>query len=155
LLHLAKQDVIDYALKHKLSWHEDTTNHDERYTRNYIRHRLLGTVDADTRQQLLAIIGSLQSLNATLDADIAVALSEHTDADRLDASWLKTLPHDVACEIMASWLRSNQVADYDRPTIERLVVQAKTKPAGKRLAVRRGVYMHVEPRTLALMRSER
>lgn len=41
LLSFSKQQLIDYAKQHHLTWVEDATNTDEKYLRNYIRHRLI------------------------------------------------------------------------------------------------------------------
>ena len=155
LLNVSKKDITAYALKHKLSWREDTTNHDERYTRNYIRHRLLVKCDPKTRQQLLQNLRELGAINRQLDDLLNAELMAHIYNDKLDAQWLRGLPHDVACEVMASWLRSRNLADFDRPTIERLVMQAKTKAVGKRLAVRRNTYVTVGAEGLALTLAER
>ena len=36
-----KEAFYRYASKHNLTWHEDTSNDDTRYTRNYIRHGMM------------------------------------------------------------------------------------------------------------------
>lgn len=41
LLDISRQEIESYATKNKLRWHEDSTNTDTRYTRNYIRHQIL------------------------------------------------------------------------------------------------------------------
>jgi tRNA(Ile)-lysidine synthase len=41
LLNISRADIEGYARTNKLKWHEDLTNKDTRYNRNYIRHRLL------------------------------------------------------------------------------------------------------------------
>ena len=40
--------------------------------------------------------------------------------------WFNQLPHAVAREILAAWLRQHDIRDFDRKTLERLVVAAKT-----------------------------
>ena len=37
LLGFAKAQIIDYAKNHSLTWHEDSTNQDETYLRNWVR----------------------------------------------------------------------------------------------------------------------
>ena len=149
LLKVPKNDIKSHALKQKLSWREDSTNHDERYTRNYIRHRLLVRFDTRARQQLLAIIERQQSINTELDQLLAVG------AGALDRSWFMSLPHDVAKEVMATWLRQNGIADFDRQTIDRLTIQAKTKPVGKRLDVLHKKQIIIKHKQLALTAMER
>ena len=41
LLDISRAEVESYAVTEKLEWHEDQTNRDTNYNRNYIRHRLL------------------------------------------------------------------------------------------------------------------
>jgi len=41
LLDVPRSDIVAYAQAHQLTWHEDTTNTDTTYSRNYIRHRIL------------------------------------------------------------------------------------------------------------------
>lgn len=151
LLDISKAQIEDYAIKHKLSWHNDTTNHDERYTRNYIRHRLLVRFNADARQQLLAILQQVQAINSELD-DVLGPLTQATELSRL---WFSALPYDVATEVMASWLRAQNVADFDRKTIARLTVGVKTKPPGKRIEVLHGRQLLIGQESLALTLSER
>lgn len=38
LLHVNKSELITYLETREISWFEDESNHDERYTRNYFRH---------------------------------------------------------------------------------------------------------------------
>jgi len=41
LLYVSKQEILEYANNNHLQWHEDSTNADENYLRNYIRLKLL------------------------------------------------------------------------------------------------------------------
>ncbi|MEI7456272.1 MAG: tRNA lysidine(34) synthetase TilS [Nitrosomonadales bacterium] len=41
LLHFTRDDITAYAAAHCLEWIEDESNADERYPRNFLRHRLL------------------------------------------------------------------------------------------------------------------
>ena len=45
LLHVSKADIRAYAEKQQLKWHEDSTNQDEKYLRNYIRRNWLPQFD--------------------------------------------------------------------------------------------------------------
>lgn len=152
LLETPKSDILAYAAQQNLSWHEDTTNHDQRYSRNYIRHRLLVRFDANARQQLLTHIHHLQTVNDELDQLLAVLVPA---TNGLDRQWFSSLPHLVSREVMANWLRRNQLANFDKPTLERLTIQAKVRPVGKRLDVRKGYQLIISEKCLALKLSER
>ena len=149
-LGVPKTDIVAYATQQNLSWREDTTNYDERYTRNYIRHRLLVRLNPGARQQLLATITEMQQLNAQIDELITAQLTEYDQAEGLDRRWFSALPHDVSREVMATWLRMHDIADFDRKTIERLTVQAKIMHPGKRLDVMHGRAIEVGREYLAL-----
>jgi tRNA(Ile)-lysidine synthetase-like protein len=149
LLDTPKAALKAHAVQQKLSWREDSTNHDDRYTRNYIRHRLLVRFDADARQRLLALIKRQQVINDELDELLAVHTTE------LDRRWFASLPYATAKEVMAAWLRSNGPANFDHRTIDRLTVQAKTKPIGKQLDVLNGYKIAVQAQSLALLAPER
>lgn len=41
LLGFSKQDILNYAKKHQLTWREDVSNQDIKYLRNYVRLKLL------------------------------------------------------------------------------------------------------------------
>lgn len=41
MLAVARADVLAYAKAHSLTWVEDTSNRDERFSRNFLRHRIL------------------------------------------------------------------------------------------------------------------
>jgi tRNA(Ile)-lysidine synthase len=47
LLCVTRDEISKYLQKNKLKWREDATNIDCRYTRNYIRHKLLPTMQKD------------------------------------------------------------------------------------------------------------
>lgn len=156
LLDVPKKDIEAYAVQRKLSWREDTTNRDERYTRNYIRHRLLVKFDARSRQQLLAAIEQARVVNAELEPLLAAVIVGHQALQEgIDRQWFTGLPHNLAREVMAAWLRQAGVTDFDRHTIERLTVQAKTKPAGKQLDVLHNYRLNLTKKSLALQALKR
>src|SRR5512145_2242392 len=41
LLHISREEILDYAVTHQLHWMEDESNADDSYPRNYLRHRVL------------------------------------------------------------------------------------------------------------------
>ncbi len=155
LLPYSKAELIDYAVQQHLSWQEDSTNYEDNYLRNKLRHRLLVNLEAGTRQQLLGIMERARQLNRQLDDECAAALAQHSDQYGLDRYWFTSLPHVVSREIMASWLRQHTIADFDAATLERLTIGAKTKPSGKRLDVLHGTQLYISKHKLALRTPER
>ncbi|HZV53477.1 MAG TPA: tRNA lysidine(34) synthetase TilS [Rhodocyclaceae bacterium] len=44
LLHVGREEILEYATTHGLSWIEDESNADIRYSRNFLRHRILPAI---------------------------------------------------------------------------------------------------------------
>jgi tRNA(Ile)-lysidine synthase len=131
LLHLTKQALLDYATTHHITWHEDSTNQDQRYLRNYVRHTLLPGLGEPAKAQLLQHIANVRELNDELDHLLMNALHTQAAPDTLDRHWFIMLPHAVACEVMAAWLRNNQIRSFDKKLINQLVIAAKVALPGK------------------------
>jgi hypothetical protein len=60
------------------------------------------------------------------------------------------LPHTVAREVIAAWLRAQNIREFDRQTIERLVVAAKTGRQGSRVNVYGPHMLVIDKHKLAL-----
>ncbi len=155
LLKVPKVELITYAKAHKLKWREDSTNSDTKYLRNYIRHNYVTKLDQRDRQELLDIISSLRSTNDEMDTLLVKYLNDQTNPDSVDRDWFNHLPHNVSREVLAAWLRSNDVRTFDSKTLERLVVAAKTGQTGKTFPVVSGYNMRVNKDHLALSVPER
>jgi tRNA(Ile)-lysidine synthase len=128
LLDISKQEILDYAEEHTTIWREDSTNLDDAYLRNYIRHNIIPRLGAEGREQLYAYIGKARELNPEIDSLLIQNLKGKTEISRY---WFIMLPYDVSCETMAAWLRQNDIREFDRKAIERLVVAAKVALPGK------------------------
>jgi tRNA(Ile)-lysidine synthase len=150
LLHAPKSEIIDYARRHGLPWREDSTNRDTKYLRNHIRHNVLPRFDATQRAQLVEVAARMHEINGELDD-----LLRQQVQPELGREWFILLPHDIAREVMAAWLRLHDIRDFDRKTVERLTVAAKVAHPGKIVDVTRGHAMQVGKQHLALKPRER
>lgn len=155
LLTVPKQELIDYAKDQDIRWREDATNNDTVYLRNYVRKKILPRFSEDNRDNLLALISDLRVTNEELDVLIAKQTGVGSPGRDLDRTWFNGLPHGVAREVLAGWLRSNELAGFDSKTLERLVVAAKTSGSGKKFPVIGATDMLVDSKHLALKRRER
>lgn len=142
LLGYPKQQLLAYATEQNLSWQEDITNHDERYSRNYIRRRLLVRFDAGSRQQLLTLITGTAGVNDELDDLLAQLLPE--PGSDLNRHWFCSLPYIEAREVLAYWLRGHGLRDYDAHGLDRLTVQLKVRAPGSVLDVKHGFSVHLK-----------
>ncbi len=155
IMHVSKEALIAYAKDQGLTWREDSTNKDERYLRNYVRSRLVTRIDADNRHKLLDIIDALRSTNRELDELLTAELEQHSIDNVVDRQWFILLPHAVAKEIMATWLRASGIFDFDRKALERLVVAAKIGRPGTKFDAVLGMRLKVGIDSLALQGNER
>jgi len=150
-----KSELVAYAKDQGLVWREDSTNSDDTYLRNYIRHHIVPRFDADRRTELLSIITNLRSNNEDLDALLHSQLAEHGQTGTIDRLWFNNLPHSVAKEILAAWLRLNNIRTFDSKNLEQMVVAAKTLPAGKQFSISSDYNLHIDKDYLALTPTER
>lgn len=150
LLQYPKAEILAYARRRRLQWREDPSNADMVYLRNYVRHTIVPRLTPDGHDRLLALIAAQRTINAELDN---LLLPE--TATSLSRRRFVMLPHQVAREVMAAWLRANGVRDFDRAGIERLVMAVKTSRLNRRISVKQRWYIAVTADNLALQRAER
>jgi tRNA(Ile)-lysidine synthase len=155
LLKVSKNELITYAKKHRLQWREDSTNQNTNYLRNYVRHRILPRLEASGRADLVNMLTKMEVTNRELDAILADELGMQTGAQRLNREWFNQLPHSVAREVLAAWLRANGDRGFDSQTLERLVVAAKVARPGKVFPVQKQLVLQVRKSDLALKQVER
>ncbi len=155
LLHLPKKELLRYAADQGLKWREDSTNADEKYLRNYVRHRIMPRFAEADRARLLAISHRTHELNEQISAHAANYLHLQPAVRKLDRYNFIMLPHAVAREMMAEWLRANTNTELSRALLERLVVAAKTGRSGTRTDIDRQHWLHIGPALLALQPRER
>jgi len=152
LLDVPKQALQAYAVAHRLRWREDATNSDERYLRNYIRHRLLARFDAPARARLLSLIATARELNQIIDGEVAALLALQPPGDSIDRPWFTSLPPEIAKEFLAAWLRQRGLGGYDRKLLERVVAAAATLRPGMSVDLKQGARLTIGRHNLALMR---
>ncbi len=150
LIHYTKADIINYARQRSISWREDSSNTDESYLRNYIRRNIMPRIDASARSKLVGILNELSRINRQLDAILAEIINQQTVANELDRAWFKLLPHRTALEVMASWLRQNNLAGFSKLTLERLVVSAKVARVKQSFPIYNNQYLFINKSTLSL-----
>lgn len=153
LLGYTKQELLDYAVKQKLDWREDATNNDTAYLRNYIRQAIIPKLSDAQKKQLMTIYETAHSVNIKLDILLDGLMSGNKNW--LDKKLLLSLPHVVAKELIAHWLRRNNRRDFDSKIIERIAVDAKRLQAGKRIPVYQNAYIEILPNALALVDSSK
>jgi tRNA(Ile)-lysidine synthetase-like protein len=151
LLHVTKQDIRRHAKANNLAWREDSTNSDTRYKRNYVRKHLMSKLSVAQYQQLLELVRNLQQLNTEIESLLGAQLIAQPAVNQLRRSWFVSLDHVVAREVMAAWLRRNNLKGFDKNMIERLVVRAKTLKPGQKTDISRMYFLQVNDSTLEIV----
>lgn len=155
LLHCTKAQIRYYAAQHHISWREDSTNTDDTYLRNYVRQHILNKFSEAERAQLLAIVEQAYQLNDQIDHLLANQLHLQPATRQMDRRWFISLPHGVAREMLAGWLRAHGIDGFDAKTLERLVIAAKTYAPGKRADITSRHVLTVGRQNLALQLHDR
>lgn len=155
LMNVSKTKLLAYASEQGLKWREDNTNQDDSYLRNYVRLRILTRFDLQSRNKIIEIIDNLRLINQEIEMLLTKELKNNSINNIIDRQWFTLLPHNVAIEIMAFWLRSNDIRNFDRRTLERLVVAAKTGRSSSKFDVLSGARLAVGSDNLALIAFER
>lgn len=150
LLDYSKKQIIAYAVEHAITWHEDSTNGNEAYLRNYIRQSIVPKLGQKGRKSLLDYINKAADINPVIDDLLLHHLGKQQAAGSINRKWFIMLPYDVSCEVMAAWLRSNTITEFDKRAINRLVVAAKVAMPGKVIEVNTGYKLKVGKTTLQL-----
>lgn len=154
LLNVTRQQLELYALRHGLSWRDDPSNFKDKYLRNRIRHQLLPKLTMSQRQELVTIMDAQTEINSQID-ELIKAWLNYEDIHHLNKQTLSQLSYKEGQEVIATWLRENNLLNFDHKTIERLTVAAKTKSAGTKVDVYGKARVTVEKKFLALSYQER
>jgi tRNA(Ile)-lysidine synthetase-like protein len=154
LLQIPKSDIQAYAKDQGLIWREDSTNQDLTLLRNYVRQVVLPRLGAKGRQTLLAHIGHMSVLNRAVDNDIALYLHLQPSRQTLNRLEFVLLPHAVALEVMAQWLRSNGIIGFNRKQLEQLVARSKVLEPGKQIDIDAGHRLLIGRESLVLVNAE-
>lgn len=152
LLNVPKSEILKYAQQNNIQWREDSTNQDLKYLRNYVRHKIVPKLSDSERNYFIKNINNIKKINSELDE---LLLHQLVDSDEINRPEFIQLPHKVAIEVLATWLRKNGLNNFDSKTLERLVVAAKTSANGKTIPVMSGYNMMVQKESLALSIPER
>lgn len=133
LLHTDRQDILEYAGRHRLAWIEDASNRDLRLNRNYLRHAVLPLL----RERWPGAARTL-ARSAELCADAQALLDELADrdlqalrtaqADRLSLAGLLALEPRRQRNALRRWFRRLGLASPQRAQLERLIASLGAPP---------------------------
>lgn len=144
MLHISRRQIVRYAHEHNITWREDPTNSQATYLRNWLRIKILPRLSKKERDDFIELLNMSKQTKAELSREIGSLLQSISKNKGLDRSSFTTLPHSVALEVMASWLRLHNIRTFDRKLIEKLVIGVKTLSAGKQLSINKQYAMKIE-----------
>ena len=133
LLHMPKAELVAWARSNGLTWREDSTNTDQKYLRNYVRHSILPRAAAH-RAALLELHRQAQVRNDEIDA-LMSELDGYilNDAGELIRQRASVLPFAVLKEYLHHLFVRREVQDVSTEVLTRAAVAVKTLPTGKRI----------------------
>lgn len=161
LLKYTKYQLADYAKAHKVPWREDSTNSDQTYLRNYIRHTGLPWLrkhDSHWQNNFLQLIRKQQQLRRTIEDQLIQLVALHsTKVSAANHSerylWCMT-PIPVAYELLQAIFRVTCGHSMLREQAESALLFAKVAKPGKILLLNASWQVRVtrrqfivEPRT--------
>ncbi len=129
LAHVPKSRLRAYAEANGLTWHEDSTNSNQDYKRNYVRHSIIPKVKAKSPQdyhKLVALLRRQREINHAIDVQLETLLHTQPSRRALRRRDVASLPYRVATELVAEWLRANGKRQLSRWLVERLTVAIRT-----------------------------
>ncbi len=150
-----KEQIREYALDHAVPWREDSSNQDVSYARNYIRANVIPKFSDGQRAQFVILLEELRTINDELDNRMVGLLHTQPATNVLDRAWFIHLPHEVAKDVLHTWLRQHGVKDVTKKTIERLIVAMKTGHGGQKIDVDSQYQLQINKYSLALRARER
>src|SRR5665811_831566 len=114
LLNMSKQYILDYAKTHNLQWREDSTNKNNNYLRNKIRHN--NKLSDDEKLQILALRAQQIGLKKEIDKEVRAIIGDGPTYSRYFFTHIKS---EVAVE-MLRFITQVKLTHLTLPTILRV-----------------------------------
>jgi len=131
LIKYSKEDILKFAKTNNILWHEDSTNSEDKYLRNYIRLNIIPKMDEVQKENILGLIDKQNLLNEKID-DLLNSMSE---GNSLDRHIFSSLSYSMAKEVMLSFIRKHGVYAYDKKLIDRITTESLIQKSGKTVDV--------------------
>lgn len=133
LLYTSKKQILLYAQQHKLQWHEDHTNKNQKYARNKIRALL--AANQNSAQQLLNIHKTMLPINATIEELLLDVYNYAVLDNQIIRARFVQLPYAAQCELIYMWLKKNGVQNVQKRLVQNAVIACKTYAPHKKMSL--------------------
>lgn len=134
LLNTTKAEIIDYALRHELLWNEDSTNHNQKFLRNYVRHSIMTKLTIEQRKDLLTYIVRQNKLNKEIDNLFNLIMHEYDlpqGNSPIPRYLLIMLPDQIAYELTQLIVKKSTGNTVEKSQALHALHFAKTAAVGK------------------------
>ncbi len=137
LLHVPKTEIKLYAKSHGLPWHEDQSNNDTKYLRNYVRHNFMPHINKqqDIREALLSVWQKQIVILNDVTLELTTLMQQHLVIKDnhlyIDRYYLIMLPHSVALELLQAAIHKCSGQRLERPQALSMLLFAKVAKANK------------------------
>lgn len=126
LLSFSRDELLAYANEHALNWHEDPSNQDINYHRNYLRRNVLPEVEKQWpayRKTVNRLVEHQQDTKELLDELAQEDLKKALYKDELNLSLdiVKKLSAARQKNLILFWLRQRQLATPDAKHLEHII----------------------------------
>jgi tRNA(Ile)-lysidine synthetase-like protein len=151
LLKVSKAEIIDYAARYKLTWREDSTNQDDKFLRNQIRHQLMPKL-GQKREEFIKIIDDSFQVRPKLDHLADQMLGElFSRPNIIDRRKLNSLSHDISCLIIHRWLINNGLTNLTNKFIGQTVISLKTLENNSKISLAGNKFLHITNKEVAIV----
>lgn len=125
-LHLSKEDLIHYAVKHSIKWREDKSNHSVEYLRNRWRMEFIPEMEKEhpgLKQSVLMLVNAFQDTQLELEQKIRPITSRIQENKKLPIECYNALSTE---ELFELWRQLGQTSNLFSRFLE-----LKNYPKGK------------------------
>lgn len=117
-LGLWKKEIIAYAKKHRLVWHEDATNTDTRHRRNLIRHQVLPYLQKKIGKQIAENLLRAAEISRAESAWLDELCLKDAQLAELSVKALQASPLARQRRVILRWLQRRGVKDISFAGVE-------------------------------------
>lgn len=131
LLAIRREQIIEYAITHKLQWVEDDSNSNQAYARNFLRHDILPRLFTRWPSMEQAILRSSQHCADTqylLDKLAALQLAVVQQGDQLLIDQLNRLTVQEQQNLIRFWLSQQQLPLPNKEKLAEVLRVMTAKP---------------------------
>lgn len=152
LLKFWKNDLYEYAAKHRLEWVEDATNHTDAYARNVLRRRIARELPSETKAALQTLWESQRKLSREISDEIATL----ADSTRIHSRYFMTMiPADTAAELLRLCIIRAGGPSLLRAQADRAITAIRVAKAGSAHHLASGVSLHLKKQSWSVQHGQK